>query len=80
MSRFRRNILLTGVFCLVLHPLIAGEKSVKFGIGYKAYELNKNEKLIHSGRYFHVATPINSEINLETKFNFKFQTQTEKSH
>jgi len=52
-SLFKRNILLTGVFCLVLHPLIAGEKSVKFGIGYKAYELNKNEKIIHSGRYFH---------------------------
>jgi hypothetical protein len=50
---FRRNILLAGIFCLVSTYSKAGEKSVKFGIGYKDYALNENDKLIHSGRYFH---------------------------
>lgn len=44
---------MTGLFCLVAFSLLAGEKSVKFGSGYKAYEYLNKESLLHSGRYFY---------------------------
>ena len=53
MSFIRKNILLTGLLCLVTSVLLAGEKSAKFGSGYKAYEFSSHNSLLHSGRYFY---------------------------
>lgn len=53
MRLFRKHIFLAGLFCLVSSLLFAGEKSVKMGVGYKAYKNNSHEILLHSGRYFY---------------------------
>ena len=53
MFSWSKNIILTGLFCLVTLLTFAGEKSIKFGTGYKQIHFGSHEQLLHSGRYFH---------------------------
>lgn len=52
MSLVRKHIFLTGFFCLVSLLNFAGEKSIKFGSGYKQIKHSSHKVLFHSGRYF----------------------------
>ncbi len=53
MNLKRRDIILTGVFCLVYTFLFSTEKYVKYGMGYKTFEFTSHNNLIHSGRYLY---------------------------
>lgn len=76
MHLFRRNILLAGFLCLLSTSSKAGEKSVKFGIGYKSFKLNEKDKLIHTGRYFHGGF----SYQFGNKFRNKIQFQISNSN
>lgn len=70
------NILLIGFVCLINTSLLAGEKSVKMGTGYKAYTLNSHNSILHSGRYFYGGY----SYEFGSKFKNKVQFQISNSN